>query len=299
MRNVIKESLLSTLVLIVIVCVFPCVSLAEKIGDTEIVTMEQLPAAVRKTLVRESTGGTVSEIEKETKNGRVVYEAEVKLDGLKYDVKITADGILLIKKLQRPRDTVTLTYSFERNQPGSVPVEWHAAETNGKGKKATWKVIPGGCKSKKAIAITENTNSGQTYNLLIGRKIENKNLKVSVMVKSMTGKQDQGGGPIWRAKDADNYYIARWNPLEDNFRVYYVKDGKRVQLGSAEIKTDASKWHEIEIEHVGSKIVAEFDNKKVIEIEDTTFSEAGMVGLWTKADAATAFDDFKVKIEDR
>ena len=102
---------------------------------------------------------------------------------------------------------------------------------------------------------------------------------------------------IWRAKDADNYYIARWNPLEKNFRVYYVKDGQRKQLASVDIKTDPSKWHEIEIEHVGNKIVAEFDDKKVIEIEDSTFTEGGMVGLWTKADAATAFDDFEVEEE--
>jgi hypothetical protein len=114
----------------------------------------------------------------------------------------------------------------------------------------------------------------------------------------MTGKEDQGGGPIWRAKDADNYYIARWNPLEKNFRVYYVKDGRRKQLASADIETDSGKWHEIEIKHVGNKIVAEFDDEKVIEIEDSTFAEGGMVGLWTKADAATAFDDFEVETEE-
>ena len=114
----------------------------------------------------------------------------------------------------------------------------------------------------------------------------------------MTGAEDQGGGPIWRAKDADNYYIARWNPLENNFRVYFVKDGKRIQLASADIETDPGTWHEIEIEHVGNRIVAEFDDEEVIEIEDSTFAEGGMVGLWTKADAATAFDNFKVGIEE-
>jgi hypothetical protein len=114
----------------------------------------------------------------------------------------------------------------------------------------------------------------------------------------MAGKEDQGGGPIWRAKDADNYYIARWNPLEKNFRVYFVKDGRRKRLASADIDVDPGKWHEIEIEHVGNKIVAEFDDKKLIEIKDSTFTEAGMVGLWTKADAATAFDDFEIEAEE-
>ena len=69
-------------------------------------------------------------------------------------------------------------------------------------------------------------------------------------------------------------------------------------MASADIKTDPGKWHEIEIEHIGNKIVAEFDDEQVIEIEDSTFAEGGMVGLWTKADAATAFDDLEVELED-
>lgn len=122
------------------------------------------------------------------------------------------------------------------------------------------------------------------------------NGEITKIEKEVEG-EDPGGGPIWRAKDADNYYVSRWNPLENNFRVYYVKDGRRVQLATADIKTDPGKWHEIEIEHVGNNIVAEFDDEKVIEIEDSTFSQGGMVGLWTKADASTAFDDFEVETE--
>jgi hypothetical protein len=117
------------------------------------------------------------------------------------------------------------------------------------------------------------------------------------MVKAMTGDEDQGGGPIWRAKDADNYYIARWNPLEDNFRIYFVKGGRRIQLASADIKADPKKWHEIEIKHVGNHIIAKFDKKKILKLDDDTFGEAGKVGLWTKADAATAFDNFKAEAE--
>ncbi len=196
------------------------------------------------------------------------------------------------------KQEVEKEWSFEKSEVGSVPNGWKVAETKGKGKPATWEVVPGGTESKKAVAITETNNTGGTYNLLIANETHDKDLEISVKVKAITGKEDQGGGPIWRAKDADNYYIARWNPLENNFRVYFVKDGKRIQLASADIETDPGTWHEIEIEHVGNRIVAEFDDKKVIEIEDSTFAEGGRVGLWTKADAATAFDDFKVEIED-
>jgi len=199
---------------------------------------------------------------------------------------------------KRQKLTTSNTWSFEEYKAGTAPKGWKVAETKGKEKTATWKIIPGGCESKQAIAITENKNTGKTYNLLIARRTNYKDLEISVMVKAMTGEEDQGGGPIWRAKDANNYYIARWNPLEDNLRVYYVKGGKRIQLASADIKTDVSKWHEVGIEHVGNKIIAEFDGEEVIEIEDSTFAEAGMVGLWTKADSATAFDDFEVEVDD-
>ena len=305
MKTLRNRYLSAILVMMALACVWPQTIRAEKHAQEEIVALEQLPPAVRKTLVRESAGGTIGEIEKGTKDDSVIYEVDVTLDGREYEVKIGADGILIKKELEKPKkcekekkckkDNVI---SFENDEVGSVPKGWKVAETKGKGKTATWKVISGGCDSKKAIAITKNKNTGKTYNLLIAKETNYKDLEISVMVKSITGKEDQGGGPIWRAKDADNYYIARWNPLEDNLRVYYVKGGKRIQLASADIKTDPSKWHEVEIVHVGNKIIAEFDDKKVIEVEDSTFAEAGMVGLWTKADAATAFDDFEVEIAD-
>ncbi len=193
---------------------------------------------------------------------------------------------------QRGRGGRRSTWSFEKDKAGSIPQGWKVAETGGQGTLATWQVVeddsaPDGA---KAVAITANKNRGSTYNLMIAQDTSYRDLVIRVKVKAVTGKEDQGGGPIWRAKDADNYYIARWNPLEDNFRVYYVKDGKRAQLGSADVTTDPKAWHEILITHRSSKITASFDGKRMIELEDTTFGEAGKVGLWTKADAATEFD---------
>lgn len=120
-------------------------------------------------------------------------------------------------------------------------------------------------------------------------------MDISVRVKAVSGKQDQGGGPIWRARGKDDYYIARWNPLEDNFRVYFVKNGRRKQLGSANVDAPPDQWHTIRIVMMGQKIEAYLNGKKLITVEDSSFAEAGMVGLWTKADAATSFDDLSVK----
>lgn len=99
---------------------------------------------------------------------------------------------------------------------------------------------------------------------------------------------------MWRAKDASNYYIARWNPLEDNFRAYHVKGGKRTQLATAKVKADPATWHTLRIVQAGNRIQGFLDGQKYLDVEDTTFPEAGGVGLWTKADAATFFDDLVV-----
>lgn len=301
MKALYSICLLAILIIVALTCVRPQPVLADKKDKEEIVTLKQLPQAVRKTLRRESTEGTIGKIEKEIEHGRVIYEAEIMLDGREYEVKIAANGILIKKELERrekyKKQAHGNMWSFEKNKVGSVPKGWKVAETNGKGKTATWKVVSDGAKSKKAVAITENKNSGSTYNLLIAEETNYKDLEIELKIKSISGKQDQGGGPIWRVKDANNYYIARWNPLENNLRIYYVKDGRRKQLASVDIKTDSSKWHEFEIEHVGNKIVAEFDDKKVLEVKDSTFTDGGMVGLWTKADAVTGFDDFEIKKE--
>jgi glycosyl hydrolase family 59 (putative galactocerebrosidase) len=190
-----------------------------------------------------------------------------------------------------------VNWTFEKTEVGKVPRGWVITDTKGKNTPATWKIVemkdaPSG---KQAFVLTETKNERKTYNLAIASKTSYKDLQITLKVKSLTGEVDQGGGPIWRAKDKDNYYIARWNPLETNFRVYHVKDKKRTQIATVEdIKTDNSKWHDINIVMIGNKITASFDGKKIIEVKDDTFTEAGMVGLWTKADAVTAFDDLKV-----
>jgi hypothetical protein len=181
-----------------------------------------------------------------------------------------------------------------------IPKGWTAAETSTAGTPADWAVEADSSAVGKpnVVTLSKNNNHGGTFNLLLAEKTKYKDLEISVKVKAVSGREDQGGGPVWRAIDADNYYVCRWNPLEDNFRLYVVKDGRRRQLASAKVIADRNAWHEIEIEHEGSKITAEFDDKKLIEFKDDTFKEAGMVGLWTKADAVTKFYDIKVEAED-
>ena len=133
-------------------------------------------------------------------------------------------------------------------------------------------------------------NDDATFNVALVEGTSYKDIDLSVKLRAVAGEIDRGGGLVWRAKDAKNYYIARYNPLEDNFRVYKVQDGKRTQFQSAKIPGD-EKWHTLRVTMVGDKITCYLDGRKYLEVEDTTFPGPGMIGLWSKADAQSYFDD--------
>ena len=120
-----------------------------------------------------------------------------------------------------------------------------------------------------------------------------KEVDLSVRLKAVAGELDQGGGVVWRAKDKNNDYIARYNPLEDNFRVYKVEGGKGTQFASAKVSGD-KEWHTLRVTMVGARITCYLDGTKYLEAEDSTFPDAGKVGLWSKADAQSYFDDLTV-----
>lgn len=135
---------------------------------------------------------------------------------------------------------------------------------------------------------------GQAFNLCWNPGLSLTDVDVTVSVHVGGGEEDQGGGPAWRIAGVDDYYVARWNPLEDNFRVYSVQGGERLQLDSARVRVDADVWHTIRVRQVGDSITCWFDGEELLHAEDTKLREPGGVGVWTKADATTLFDDLVV-----
>jgi len=136
---------------------------------------------------------------------------------------------------------------------------------------------------------------GPVFNLCVREDTRYKDVEVSVAFKAVRGKIDQGGGIVWRYQDASNYYVARFNPLEDNFRVYKVEAGKRSKpFESKDLKVATGEWHTLTIRHIGEHIECFLDGKKYLDVTDKTFAAAGKIGLWTKADAQTYFDEIKV-----
>ena len=190
------------------------------------------------------------------------------------------------------------TWTFEDTAIGGVPDGWKIEATRRDGPLATWEVFADdeADKGKNVFAMTRpNHACPSTYNLCWTDAVPFKDGVIKVKMRADSGLVDRGGGPAWRVRDADNYYVCRANPLESNLRLYYVKDGVRIQLATADLDIPSGKWLDLEIRQKGTHIECSLDGKKLIEMDDATLSEAGGVGLWTKADAMTSFDVFQVE----
>ncbi len=191
-----------------------------------------------------------------------------------------------------------VVFDFDRDVLGQLPTGWKAEGTKQTGPLATWQVVedPSAPSPPRALALTAtNHGSGATFNLCWTDEATFLDGAIEVALKPVGGEEDQGGGPIWRVQDANNYYVCRANPLENNFRVYCVQDGSRQELAGASVEIQSGVWHRIRIEHVGARIVCFLDERKLLEATDDHIAGAGGLGLWTKADALTAFDDLRVK----
>ncbi len=176
------------------------------------------------------------------------------------------------------------TWDFQKDEPGKI--------ANGfKAEVGAWAVAKDG---DNLVLEQTAKNANAVYNIAFVEETSHKDLDLTVKLRAIEGIIDQGGGLVWRAKDAKNYYIARFNPMEENFRVYKVENGKRTQLGDAKAPDD-DKWHTLRVTMTGTKIACYLDGKKSLEADDATFPDAGKIGLWSKADAQTQFDDLTIE----
>ena len=181
-------------------------------------------------------------------------------------------------------DETKRTWTFDDEATGKIAKGF----TNEVGE---WKVA----ESEKGKALAQTAKSDDaTFNVTLVGDTNVKDVDVSVRLKAVAGDNDRGGGLVWRAKDKKNYYIARYNHLEDNYRVYKVVDGKRTMFLSANITHDDA-WHTLRVTMTGDQITCYYDGKKFLEVKDTTFPEAGKIGLWSKADAQSQFDDLTLQ----
>ena len=183
-----------------------------------------------------------------------------------------------------PADTV----HFDADKPGEAPVGWTCTKTGSGNPK--WSVVADDTAPSKPNVLKQSGEAA--YPVAFKNDTSLKDGFVEVKFKPVSGQEDQAGGVLWRAKDEDNYYIARANALEDNVTIYHTIKGRRVSFKNVNTKVASGVWHTLRVDFSGNKFSVTFDGKKVMEATDDSFSEAGKVGVWTKADSVTLFDDF-------
>jgi len=207
----------------------------------------------------------------------------------------TAAAVAAEKAAPQQTSGKQFEYNFDNDAGGQLPTKFHSAKTGG-GATEQWVVTADPTTSSKpnVVAQTSTDQTDYRFPLLIADEGSFKDLDVSVKFKAVSGSVDRAGGLVFRLKDPNNYYIVRANALENNYRLYHVVKGRRSQFGGANLKVTSGEWHELRVEVVGNKITCYYDGNKKIEATDETFKEAGKVGVWTKADSVTSFDDLRV-----
>jgi hypothetical protein len=197
----------------------------------------------------------------------------------------------------------TRVFSFDTDPAGRVPERFSEALTAGGGP-VQWQVVeandaPSG---KQIVAQLSEDRTNGRYPLLVLDDFAAKDVDVSVRFKPVSGRVDQAAGIVWRWQDKDNYFIARANALEDNVVAYKTVDGVRSSIGTksdsrsygVKVSVPPGEWSTLRVRMVGNTAEVFLNDEKVLEVENDTFPGAGQIGLWTKADSVTYFDDLKV-----
>jgi hypothetical protein len=197
----------------------------------------------------------------------------------------------------------TASINFDKDKTGAAPKGFTTALT-GLGQPGVWVVLKDDTAPSKGnvLAQTDADKTGYRFPVCVYDGLSVKDADISVKIKAISGQEDQAGGIVWRYQDKDNYYIVRANALEDNVVLYKVQNGKREDLPlrvegktyGKKVKVPPMQWNTLRVTAAGNLFTVYFNGANLYEVEDSTFSEAGKVGLWTKADSAIHFDDLRV-----
>ena len=207
-----------------------------------------------------------------------------------------------IEEQVEPTNTLEIEgvyFDFEKDKVGKLPKNWSQAFT-GRGDATEWNIVDDD--GNKVLAQLSSNNPNYHFNVAVFDKLNLEDVRLSVRLKAVAGKMDQGGGFVWRYKDANNYYVVRANPLEDNVVLYKVVDGKRTDLPvlgkgrtyGVDVPKLGNDWFNLMVNVSSDLFTVYLNDKELFQVKDQSISGAGKIGLWTKADAVTYFDDFRV-----
>jgi len=201
--------------------------------------------------------------------------------------------------------TQAQTFGFDDQKPGEPPKGMTCALT-GKGRPGSWKVLADKTapSAPNVLAQTDADSTGYRFPVCVADGPSAVDVDLSVRFKPVSGSGDQAAGLVWRYRDADNYYIVRANALENNVVLYKVEGGRRTDLPlkgegrtyGKKAKVPSGAWSTLTVTAKGSLFAVALNGTKLYEVEDATFTGPGRIGVWTKADSVTHFDDLKLTI---
>ncbi len=180
------------------------------------------------------------------------------------------------------------TVNFDMFSAGALPAQW-ACGVTGSGTSA-WVVEADTAAPSKPNVLRQSGVGDFPWCVVKGASIRDGH--VEVKFRPIAGRSDQAGGVVWRWKDGNNYYVARANALENNVSLYYTRNGRRSTIKYVDAPVAKNIWHTLRVEFAGQAIKVSLDGKTYIEVLDSRIAGAGAVGVWTKGDSVTAFDDF-------
>ena len=180
------------------------------------------------------------------------------------------------------------TENFDKVPAGGLPAGWEAGVTGMGSPK--WAVAADPSAPSKPNVLMQSGKG--SFPWAVKKDVSIGDGFVETKFKAISGKEDQAGGIVWRWKNGRTYYVARANANENNVSLYYTTLGIRTTIKYVDAPVPPNVWHTIRAEFAGRKISVFLDGKLYIEAEDAHITEPGAVGVWTKADSVTAFDDF-------
>jgi len=195
------------------------------------------------------------------------------------------------------------TVTFDQDTVGAQPKGFSTALT-GQGKPGVWVVITDSQSPERGnvLAQTDADSTDYRFPVCVLDGVSARDVDLSVKFKPVSGRGDQAAGLVWRYRDRDNYYIVRANALEHNVVLYKVQNGRRTDLPlkgvgrtyGKKITVPSGVWSTLRVVAAGQTFRVCFNGEELYEVDDTTFGDAGKVGVWTKADSVTYFDDLSV-----
>jgi hypothetical protein len=196
----------------------------------------------------------------------------------------------------------TTTIDFENDALNGAPRGFAFANTAGRGAPGRWIVVAD--RGGKALAQTDADRTNDRFPMAVVNDVMARDLDLSVRFRPVSGKVDQAAGLVWRYQDENNYYLVRANALEGNVVLYKVEKGRRTDLPikgegrtyGKKVPVPSGEWSQLSVSAKGNAFQVQLNGKLLYEVDDATFTGAGKVGVWTKADSVTHFDDLTVTV---